>query len=241
MRPTREISAALCGAAMLLAACAERPVAVSPLFETQSRWETASHWQDLAGRAADGLVAAAERRGVARRAFHVRVSGRDTVFGQAFADFLATALVARGAAVVPEPAGAVVVNADARPIARAPRTLRAVPGLATGAGVAALGGEFVADGWPSAPQAAVLGGLTALLDGLRMSQPTSEVVVTVAVMDETGYLYRLSESYYVRPDNLRDYASAEPPPAPFATLPADTAAPTPTRRLAVVGPAEDRP
>jgi hypothetical protein len=241
MRPTKSVSFTVCGTVLLLAACAERPVAVSPLLETQPRWETASHWQTLAERAADGLVAAAERGGFGSRAFHIRVAGADAPFGRAFGEFLASALTARGAAVSPDAAGAVIVNASALPIARDPRALRAVPGVATAAGVAALGAEFVLDGWPSLPEVAVLGGLTALLDAARMSQPNSEVVVTVAVMDDSRYLYRLSESYYVRPANLRDYESAEPPPAPLASLPPGPAAPVPVRRIAVVGPAEDRP
>src|SRR5690606_6978459 len=147
-----------------------------------------------------------------------------------------SALVARGAAVSPDPAGAVIVDAAAQPIARDPRTLRAVPGMATAAGIAALGGSYVVDGWPSPPEAAALGGLSLLLDSVLMSQPTSEVVVTVSVMDGGRYLYRLSESFYVRPANLRDYVSAEPPPAPLASSAPAAAAPMPLRRLAVVGP-----
>ena len=55
-------------------------------------------------------------------------------------------------------------------------------------------------------------GASVLADLLSTSQSTSEVVITVSVIEGNRFMFQQSRTYYVRDDNLAEYKSNFPPP-----------------------------
>ena len=201
---------AACAALVVLAGCADRPIEELRPASSQQKLASVKHWDDLAYVTAVQIVNATA--GLKEKSFYIRRRDTASPFHKAFYDFLVTRLLENKQTVSLSPEHAIVVNYDLQVVRRGDRPLRTLPGpfsvLAGGAIALVEGGTAAAYG---------LGAFTGLaLDGLG-NQPNTEVVVTTTLTNGDTYVMRKSSTYFIRSDDVPEYVSPIPTPAPMAS------------------------
>lgn len=214
-----------------LAACTNQPLVQPREIVMQERLQTAYHWQVIAERTTDKLLAklatvedfdqsghsvagASSRKMMAERPIYLRPLDPNMPFARAFHDLMVRELMLRERRVVSSPYGATVVNYNVQSILHnqiSPRDKYHPGDLTYVTGIVA-GAAFISEQWSTSH--AYLGyiGIAAIADLYLIGRhwltdaPNGEVVITAEVANEQGPIFRSADIFYVNDTDLGQYA-----------------------------------
>jgi len=192
-------------ALLLSAGCASRvPVAINHPLTTQKKAKAAHHWDVLADDIASQTQAATRAPDslLHDRPLYIQPRG-NSAFDTAFRNFLITRLVNRGLSVTSDPQEGVAVAYEIQLLRHDSSRYTHLPGtlssLATGIWVIR---GIVGSAAAAAPTTLGLAGLADYALGQYAGGATHiELIVTTSIMNESQYLLRKSDIYYIEDED----------------------------------------
>lgn len=197
------------GGGIALSACASpTPVAKTYPMTFQQKMQSAYHWDVLAKHVADDMAKWLPTSGAAGRPLAIQAAGASNAFARGFDGFLTTRLHELGFAIATEGFDSYRIEHEAQVIHHKGKAISLKPGtftlLGSGVAVAKLAEHGISVG--AVAGGAVAAGVAAdLAAGYITSETNTEVIVTVAAVDQGLVTFRRSFVFYINDADASQY------------------------------------
>ena len=201
--------AIVAAASIALTACGSPvPLPVSYPLTLQDKMQSAAHWQMVAADMWQEVSVKLQQAGFDEKQIALEPPAKKTTFTTAMDNFLFTEAVQHGVAVTPD--ASFTLTYDVQVIHYASdRDGPATPGLITGiAGAGALAGAGYEHGWGAGSAAAAgvpIAAAADFVDGWMPSDSSTELVLTVSVVQADTVRIRESKVFYISDGDAKLY------------------------------------
>jgi hypothetical protein len=202
--PTRFVAAMLC--LPLFAGCSQLagvPDADAFPNATLRKAKSAEHWNVIAGDVASQTAGLKDRPEIQGKPIYVSPSGNNSDFSRGFQTMLISKLVNNGLPVATKPEGAIEIKYEAQVVRHLAGQGDYQPGtVATLAGGILVARQIAVSGASATGKGigatALIAGADLLTANAKLHSPTNtEVIITTSLIDNSRFLMRKTDVYYV--------------------------------------------